>query len=556
MPNRLLQIRFFVVIFFSSLTACVLAAQDQQLIDRHLSYEQAVRDTRTFIDLLEDTHPDPYTAFEGRIEFRRQAQAILTGLPKDGISVADLANRLRELINPLPGHTYLAGSSWMDPDYWLPIQFSMTTDALVLTATDLDEFKGCIGYRLVSANSHTVDEIIQAEQRHRLRVENRLAALQLVTHVVASRKFMLDCFHGDDTDRITFQLQTPSGEIVERTVSWKQRRVFNADKCLFPQPRRRPQLPLSDDPYFAEIFDEPKAAYLRVADIMGREAYEVAWRSGVGNVREMFKDYYGRRNKTAPEDIATALQGIPSFFEAGMRLLAEMKRRQIPSLIIDLRGNHGGWTPSVYPFLALIYGEAFYLKDFPGQYITRQSALFLQKNNVTVGEWRRKIGDPLFELGDYSFTTGGEYDSVPQEHRYAKALAEYRQGGYSFTAALEGLNGKPLYQPKNIVVLTDEGTYSAAFQFLYYLHHMGAKSVGVPPQQSPNAFMEITEFTLPESKLRGSIANSLQLYMPEDPKADTFLVTHPLTYEVFRHYGFDSEAALRYALDLVAADKL
>ncbi len=171
-------------------------------------------------------------------------------------------------------------------------------------------------------------------------------------------------------------------------------------------------------------------------------------------------------------------------------------------------------------------------------------------------EWRLKTENPLFESGDYNFETANDFDSGPSAGRLAKAIAEYKQAGYSFAGALEALNGQPLYQPKNIVVLTDPGTYSAAFHFLYYLHHMGAKSVGVPPRQSPNAFMEVTEFTLPESKLRGSIANTLQLLMPEDPKADTFPVTHPLTYQVFLRYGLDSETALRYALDLAADGKL
>jgi hypothetical protein len=551
-----LQMRFIVILFLFAVTTLGQAAQEQQIMGRHMSYDQAVRDTRTFINLLEDTHPDPYTAFGGRIEFRREGQAILTNLPTEGITVGDLAQRLRHLINPLPGHTYLAGPGYMDPDSWLPIQFSMTANALVLTSTDLKEFKGLIGSSLAGVNGHTVEQIIQAEQRGGPRFENRMGALQSVTPVVASRKFVLDCFPGDDPDRITFQLQAPSGAIVERSVSWKERRWFQPDKCLFPQPPRWPSLPASDDPYFTKIFDQPRAAYLRVADIMGREAYEVAWRSKVGDVREMLKDYYGRQNKTAPEDIAMALQGVPSFFDAATHLLTEMKQQQIPTLIIDLRGNYGGWSQSVDPFFALLYGDAFYRKDFPGQYITRQSALFLQKHNVTVDEWRRKTGNPLFEPGDYSFETAGDHASGPPEGRRAKALADYKQAGYSFAAALEALNGQPLYQPKSIVVLTDQGTYSAAFHFLYCLHHMGAKSVGVPPMQSPNAFMELTEFTLPESKLRGSIANALQLYMPENPKADTFPVTHPLTCEVFRRYGLDSETALRYALDLVAAGKL
>jgi hypothetical protein len=304
-----LQMRFIVILFLSVLTAFAQTAQEQQIINRHMSYDQAVRDTRTFINLLEDTHPDPYTAFGGRIEFCRKAQAILTGLPKEGLTVGDLAMRLNELILPLPGHTSLAlvGRILSDNHPPLPIQFSVTADALVLTATDLKEFEGLIGYRLAGVNNHTVEQIIQATHRE-IMMENRLGDLQMVTYVVLSRKFVLDCFPGDDPDRITFQLQAPSGAIVERSVFWKECRRFDSEKCHFPQPPRWPSLPASDDPYFTKIFDQPKAAYLRVADIMGREAYETAWRNKDDNVREMLKRYYEQRNKTAPEDIATALQ--------------------------------------------------------------------------------------------------------------------------------------------------------------------------------------------------------------------------------------------------------
>ncbi len=535
------------VICFSALTALA-----QSSLAQRISYDQAVRDTRTFIGLLEDTHPDPYTAFGGRIEFRRKAQAILSGLPQEGVTVADLATRLRELIVPLAGHTSLNDGGWMDRDWWLPIQFGVATDAIFLAASDLKELDGLIGYRLAGANNHPVEKISREMQAH-ARFENRLGTLSGVTNVVRSRKFMLDLFAGDDPDQITFQLQAPDGAIVERSVPWKERRKFDQDKYLSPQPRWS-RIPASGDPFLTTILDRPSAAYFRVAHIMGREAYEIAWRSKTGDVRDMLQSYYRGRKETAPEDIAAAIQGIPSFFETAVGLLTEMKRRQVPTLIIDLRGNDGGWTPSVFPFLAALYGDAYYLKDFPGQYITRQSSLFLQKHNSTVDEWRLKSGNRLFEPGDYSFETTGE--SGPPAGRREKAIAGYKQQGYSFAAALASLNGQPLYQPRNVVVLTDPGTYSAAFHFLFYLHHMGAKSVGVPPSQSPNAFMELTDFTLPESKLRGSIANSLQLYMPEDPKADTFPVDHPLTYEVLQRYGFDRESAVRYALDLIAAGKL
>jgi len=539
--------RLIVVICLSTLTALAQSPGAQRI-----NHDQAVRDTRTFINLLEDTHPDPYTAYGGRIEFRRKAQAVLSELPQEGIVVADFATRLRDLIDPLPGHTSLNDGGWMDRDWWLPIQLTTAADSIFLAASDLKELHALIGFRLAGANGHPVETIAQAMQAH-VRYENRLGVLSGVANVVRSRKFMLDLFAGDDPEQIIFQLQGPDGAIIERSVPWKERRKFDPDKCLGPQPRWS-QIPASGEPFFTAILGQPSAAYFRVAHMMGREAYEIAWRSKIGDVRDMLQSYYRTRNETTPEDIAAAIQGVPSFFESAIGLLTEMKRRQVPTLIIDLRGNGGGWTPSVYPFLAALYGDAYYLKDFPGEYITRQSALFLRKQNSTVDEWRVKSDNPLFEPGDYSFEAAGE--SGPPASRREKAIAEYKQQGYSFANALESLSGKPLYQTKNIVVLTDPGTYSAAFHFLFYLHHMGAKSVGVPSSQSPNAFMELTDFILPESKLRGSIANSLQLFMPENPKADTFPVDHPLTWEVFQRYGFDSETAVRYALDLVAAGEL
>jgi len=52
--------RLIVVICLSTLTALAQSPGAQRI-----NHDQAVRDTRTFINLLEDTHPDPYTAYGG-----------------------------------------------------------------------------------------------------------------------------------------------------------------------------------------------------------------------------------------------------------------------------------------------------------------------------------------------------------------------------------------------------------------------------------------------------------------------------------------------------------
>jgi hypothetical protein len=367
----------------------VAAVLAQSTVAQRLTHEQAVHDARTFINLLEDTHPDPYTAFGGRVEFRRKAQAILRDLPQDGIAVEDLASRLRELIVPLPGHTSLGRDDrWWDPAPWLPIRFAVSSDyAVFLTGSDLKELDSLLGWRLVGANMHSWDELL-IRWRAFSRSENRLGEASVASRMVLSRKFWLNLFPGDNPERITLELESPTGERGRYTISWDERRLAGGpDKFRNPPPRWE-QLPASDNPFATTIFDRSSAAYLRVAHIMGREAYEMAWRSNTGNFRDMLKRYYDRQKKPMPEEIAAALQGVSSFFESGVDLLTEMKRCQVPTLIIDLRGNDGGWTPSVYPFLAVLYGDAYYEKNFPGEYVTRQSTLFLQKHNATVAECR------------------------------------------------------------------------------------------------------------------------------------------------------------------------
>jgi len=120
--------------------------------------------------------------------------------------VADFATRLRDLIDPLPGHTSLNDGGWMDRDWWLPIQLTTAADSIFLAASDLKELHALIGFRLAGANGHPVETIAQAMQAH-VRYENRLGVLSGVANVVRSRKFMLDLFAGDDPEQIIFQLQ-------------------------------------------------------------------------------------------------------------------------------------------------------------------------------------------------------------------------------------------------------------------------------------------------------------------------------------------------------------
>jgi hypothetical protein len=223
-----------------------------------------------------------------------------------------------------------------------------------------------------------------------------------------------------------------------------------------------------------------------------------------------------------------------------------MKRKNTPNLIIDLRGNGGGSTPTIIPFFYEMYGDAYFGRHSAAEFVQVKSPIYLNKYNTTVE--REKSKDAAFTLGEYEFS-GGEPGTA--EEKRNKKLAEWKEKGMSFVASLEALNGKALYTPQKVVVLCDPGTFSAAFQATFILHEMGATVVGVPPAQSPNAFMEAAEFTLPESGIKGTISIGMQLYLPSDPGANVLHPDSEVRVDTFDRYGGDEQTILRYALALM-----
>ena len=86
----------------SILLTFTITAKSQQIDKMKL-----VEDFNTFIKTLEDTHPDPYSAFGNRIEFNREAQHA-RGLITDDTSISEFRNIISSFLSVLgDGHTSL-----------------------------------------------------------------------------------------------------------------------------------------------------------------------------------------------------------------------------------------------------------------------------------------------------------------------------------------------------------------------------------------------------------------------------------------------------------------
>ncbi len=78
------------------LCSAVLATDEDA--PKHLTHDQAFKDTKTFLSLLESTHPDPYTNLGGKVEFKRTAEKLVRDLPANGLSVPELTERLGRIL--------------------------------------------------------------------------------------------------------------------------------------------------------------------------------------------------------------------------------------------------------------------------------------------------------------------------------------------------------------------------------------------------------------------------------------------------------------------------
>ncbi len=512
-------------------------------------------DAQRLVELLELSHPDPYTPVGGKVAFRRSAAALMRSLPTGDTEPSQFRDLLDGFLAQLSdGHTHMEREavSWYAPPDALPLDFDVTEDGLHVLAADIPEMKGTRGYRVLGVAGISIDEL--AKRWARLSpAENRFHAYAQLRRVLTSPTLIARLVPGAaSAGQVSLDLLSPVGKRETRTMSIHSGKSA-ADHAKWIEPAVRvTDVPAKDDPFFFGFIRTDTVAYLRVATIMGREAYEMAFRQGWGDPHAMIDGYYSRKGQTAPADVEAALAGIPSFLETTDALLEEMKKRRTQTLVIDLQGNGGGVTPMVLPFLQQMYGDAYYAHDFPMEFVTVFSQLYLDKFHKDLSALRAERSNPELRLGDYGFEAKEEGTA---ETRRKKALEEYAAKKMSFAARLEALKGQPLYTPANVVVLCDEGTFSAAFHFLFFLRELGASVVGVAPGQAPNTFMEVTEFTLPNSRLKGSISNSAQIWLA-DPRAQTLVPDVVLTYDLAKQYRFATDAVLQLAVDRIAAGTL
>ena len=510
--------------------------------------DSIVADFRYFIHQLEATHPDPYTNYGGKAFFHRAAHETLWSLKDDSVTTREeLCWRIRAFLAPLrDGHTQIHYPETQGSFSLVPIRFKAVGDGLFIRRLP-DEHQQLIGSRLVGIENVQTKDLCE-EMMKIYPAENEIGKMaNICGHghqpVVLGR--IIPCLR---QDTISYHLMTPEGNFVRLPLALipvKQWKEWNRE-VTSPMDNRFPTENLTYT--FAD--KQKNTMYFRSTSIMARDNIEYMYQAGMNYYDDLKYCYDKVYHRPMPSDTLKAIASLPSFSEEFEKMLQLMKRNKSENLIIDLRGNGGGWTPITYPTLYQLWGDGYLQKNFQNHLYRLLSPLYMQKLNMTLEQFNARY-HTNYEFGDYTFFESDEKTQAVTDETRTRFVSNSMS---CIQDKLAKQNGQPVYTPKHIYVLADADTYSAAFHYMFYLWKMGAKIVGVPSSQAPNTYMEVTQFILPRTKLEGSISNSMQLFLPaDDPCAKQLIPDILLTYDDYKRYNFDSQAEVLFLLDYIKA---
>lgn len=499
--------------------------------------QQLIEDARELARLIEDTHPDPYTAGGGRIAFHRRLHQALNAIPDEGMTKDEFFRLMRPFVAGVAdAHTNFLHRYPVDASRprGVPLRLKVVEESLVVVGIERPN-EELLGSRLRSVERVPLTELV-ARQRRLEGIDNQYHAL----HALATRSLVHKAYLQDlvpewtDPTRVRVELLTPDGRLA--AVELKQ----PGKQPVEVKPPSRVVLPVPGDSGFRTAFLQPPDG--------GQEIAYVRF-THMGGYRET-------REQSRP--VVTAIARPPSATGTFRDLVIEMKRRGTQTLILDSRGNPGGNSLMSEILVYYVYGKAK-LHEMAGVGTGEHGAFrysrlyFADRPSESLAAINRGRAVPLVE-GDYDFAWS-YVDGKPIARRSGPEgeppMVKFLRLSPTFRAEYDAGTYAGYYTPKQVIVLCDAGTLSAGFSVVVEFWRLGATTVGTPPAQAPNSYGAAAVFTLRHTGLKGMVPMISAAHFPDDPsKASVLPVDHLLTYERFKAYGFDPNAEYLYALTL------
>ncbi len=523
--------------------------------------QELIEDTRTMMDYLENIHPDPYLYSGGRVALNRSFQNILQAIPAGGMQKDAYIRLLRPFIASLrDAHTRLATPYAYDPSSpgGIPLSFGSVEKLIYVDGVVLKEHSFLLGAVLLSVEGVPVRELLGRLARNE-GIENEYHGLMRLQARLKVRPYLSELLpEWKDLSGITASFKLPDGRTRELRFALP---VELPASCIRPESAIR--LPKTVKTEFSWDFSGPdkKTVILKIDGLTAyREMFEsiAEGRDIRKELEQIYEKIHGRK---APEDNAELLAGIPSAVETFKEMLAEMKKAGTRNLVVDLSRNTGGNS-----LMADILNYFLYGKEALAEIVTEappvkkySSYYFNWKNEESIEQINREYSRiqsyPLTE-NDFDFSTE-RYIALLQAGRLdtlSGLRLKYRSCP-GFIREIESGAYESSYHPHRVIVTSSHSTFSSAFTLLRYLNRSGAEVVGSTPGQSGNGFGNIIYMNLPHTGIRLAISHDAYLAFPG--RASERVVIEPacrLSWEKLKEYGFDPNAEVRLALEILSQE--
>ncbi|MCL2040679.1 MAG: S41 family peptidase [Bacteroidales bacterium] len=510
---------------------------------QRVSGDTLTADFKYFIKLLEETHPDPYTGFGGKVFFHKEASDMEQQL-RNGATLDEFTSLVLSFISNLEdGHTSIESipSNTDVANLRLPIEFMVIQDGLIVSKISKDKEK-FIGSKFHGINGVSLSELCKDVGKLRP-MENIYGKYNWLSIWLRNYRQMRSLLP-DMQEKASIILETLDGNTETIELMY-----ISIDSCANVEMTEIPKYAkIQDDFLFHDYLDEGKQVmYFKMSTVMAREPFTYMKDNGWGQMENILQNFYTYDlKKEMPDNIDEAIAAIPNLSDVFRQMLEQMKTDNAKYLIIDLRSNGGGFTPIVYPTLYMLYGDAYLEKNMDVCLYRLVSDLYLKKLNTTLEDFNDK-NQSNYQIGDYLSLLDFD-ENIDIAERRSKLINNALGEASDY---IKYLDGKPVYSPEKVFVITNQQTFSAAFHYAFYLWKMGATLIGVPSEQAPNAYMEMTPFQLPLTQIKGSISNSFQFFLPaNDRRAKIFYPDIMLNWEDYKKYDFNKDSDILYLLDL------
>lgn len=275
-----------------------------------------------FVEYLEETHPDPYTAFGGRLLFYQKVSRIRESLRDDSVTDRNgLAKNISEFIACLhDGHTLVKGNVIEGTPRYLPLRFRHVADALLIKEAS-DSLRRLIGGKVLSAAGVALDELMERMSRIRTS-ENNSGSLENLRYHLNDERY-LKRLTGISTDSVVMEIGLSDGSIERIKVPFlSYEEVMGVQ---YSAPERKLSLPKGNMDYC--FLDHGRTAYFRLKSMNSRDNFDFMRKQGMDFTQQL-KYYYRTEGLKMTGDPDKDIDAIPVAVDAFGTLLGEMAAKK------------------------------------------------------------------------------------------------------------------------------------------------------------------------------------------------------------------------------------